>query len=255
MTTTVDKSIEVSVPARLAYDQWTQFEEFPKFMSGVDEVRQLDATTIHWVAEIGGVRREWDATILQQDPDRKIAWTAISGATNAGAVYFTSLGSDRTVVRLVLEYEPEGVVEAIGDKLDVVERTAERDLESFKRFIEERRVPTGAWRGSVPGDVGTPDTTTSTSHGDSGKAGISGKAVVAGVAGAAVAAGAVAATRAVKAAAAEAKGSSEDEELEFITMDIPENSGGVAEGTAPISYVASEDEIALESTNRDEPDA
>jgi hypothetical protein len=251
MTTTVDKSIEVSVPARLAYDQWTQFEEFPKFMSGVHEVRQLDATTIHWVAEIGGVRREWDATILQQDPDRKIAWTAISGATNAGAVYFTSLAPDRTDVRLVLEYEPEGMVEAIGDKLDLVERRAERDLESFKRFIEERRVPTGAWRGSVPGDVGTPDTTSSTSHGDSGKAGISGKAVVAGVAGAAVAAGAVAATRAVQ--GRQEDDSTEVAELEFVATDMPDDLAR-ADGTAAISSSPSEDAIALESTNRDDPD-
>ena len=251
MTTTVDKSIEVSVPARLAYDQWTQFEEFPRFMSGVREVTQLDERTLHWVAEIGGVRREWDATILEQNPDRKIAWTAISGATNAGAVYFSPLGPDRTAVRLVLEYEPEGIVENVGDKLDVVERRAEQDLQAFKQFIEERRVPSGAWRGSIPGDVGTPDTTTSTAHGDSGKAGVSGMVMAAGAAAAAVAAGAVAATT-----AARRSGDEDSDETQF-QPTLGDGTGDeivIEERSTTVWSADVDDSIALETTNPAEPD-
>ena len=149
MATQVEKSIEVAVPVSTAYNQWTQFEEFPQFMGGVREVRQLDERQLHWVAEIAGVRREWDAEIIEQVPDQKVAWAATEGATNAGAVFFTPLGHDRTTVRLHLEYEPEGLVEQVGDKLNIVERQAEADLERFKSFIESRGVETGAWRGDV----------------------------------------------------------------------------------------------------------
>src|SRR5437764_1770711 len=109
MTTVVDKSIEVAVPTSTAYNQWTQFEGFPRFMGGVHEVRQLDDRHLHWVAEIAGVRREWDAEVIEQVPDEKIAWAATEGATNAGAVFFTPVGADRTSVRLHLEYQPEGL--------------------------------------------------------------------------------------------------------------------------------------------------
>jgi uncharacterized membrane protein len=173
VSTKVEKTIDVAVPARTAYNQWTQFEEFPKFMGGVQEVRQLNDRTLHWIAKIGGVKREWDATILEQAPDQKIAWAATTGATNAGAVYFQPLGSDRTAVRLSLEYEPEGLVEKTGDFLNIVEKQAEKDLEKFKEFIESRGAETGAWRGSVsePGSLGTPEVDdASMSRGDSGKA-------------------------------------------------------------------------------------
>src|SRR5215208_7041699 len=106
MTTKVEKSVEVSVPVSTAYNQWTQFEEFPQFMGGVSEVKQLDDRRLHWVAEIAGVKREWDAEILEQVPDQKVAWAATQGATNAGAVYFQEISPDRTAVRLSLEYEP-----------------------------------------------------------------------------------------------------------------------------------------------------
>ena len=155
MTTHVERSIEVEVPVRAAYDQWTQFEEFPRFMSGVQEVRQVGDALTHWVAEIAGVRREWDAAILEQVPDQKVAWAATTGATNAGAVYFKDVGSGRTQVRLTLDYEPEGIVERIADVLDVVERQAVADLDRFKEFIESRGSATGGWRGTVDeGDVG-----------------------------------------------------------------------------------------------------
>jgi hypothetical protein len=139
---------------RTAYDQWTQFEEFPRFMSGVQEVRQVGDALTHWVAEIGGVRREWDAAILEQVPDEKVAWAATTGATNAGAVYFTEVDAGTTRVRLTLDYEPEGIVERVADVLDLVERKAVADLDRFKEYIESRGKATGGWRGTVDeGDV------------------------------------------------------------------------------------------------------
>ena len=194
MTTKVEKSIQVDVPVNQAYNQWTQFEDFPHFMGGVKEVRQLDDRRLHWVAEIAGVRREWDAAILEQEPDRKVAWAATSGATNAGAVRFEAAGPSSTIVYLTLEYEPEGAVEQVGDKLGIVERQVTSDLERFKRLIEDEGYATGAWRGSINEnlDVGTPGVGDAVgSHGDSGKAGVSGKAVAAGVAAVAGAAAAV----------------------------------------------------------------
>jgi carbon monoxide dehydrogenase subunit G len=199
MTTQVEKTVEVDVPIRTAYDQWTQFEDFPQFMGGVQEVRQVSDSLTHWVAQIAGVRREWDAAILEQVPDQKVAWAATSGATNAGAVYFQPLGADRTLVRLSLEYEPEGLVEKVGDFLNVVEKQAEGDLERFKSFIENRGRATNAWRGAVneAGTVGTPGVeSASASRGDSGKAGVSGTAVATGVAAGAAVAGAAAAVAA-----------------------------------------------------------
>ena len=196
MTTKVEKSIQVDVPVRTAYDQWTQFEDFPYFMGGVKEVRQLDDRRLHWVAEIAGVRREWEASILEQVPDQKIAWAATAGATNAGAVRFQPAGPGSTTVYLSLEYEPEGLVEQVGDKLGIVERQVTSDLERFKRLIEDQGYASGAWRGGVNEGVGvgTPGVASAAaSQGDSGKAGVSGTAVAAGVAAAAAGAAAVAA--------------------------------------------------------------
>ena len=155
MTTHVERSIEVAVPVRTAYDQWTRFEEFPHFMSGVEEVRQVGDAMTHWIAQIAGVRREWDAEIVEQVPDEKVAWAATTGATNAGAVFFDEVGADRTRVRLTLEFEPEGLVERIGDVLDIVDRQAVADLDRFKEFIEKSQSPAaGGWRGTIEdGDV------------------------------------------------------------------------------------------------------
>ena len=152
--THVERSIEVAVPVRTAYDQWTQFEDFPRFMSGVQEVRQIGDALTHWVAEIAGVKREWDAAIVEQVPDEKVAWAATTGTTNAGAVYFKDAGAGRTQVRLTLDYEPEGIVERVADVLDVIDRQAVADLDRFKEFIEQRGEATGGWRGEVEdGDV------------------------------------------------------------------------------------------------------
>lgn len=149
---TIEKTIDVEVPLHTAYDQWTQFETFPEFMEGVEDVRQLDDTHMHWKAEIGGVTREWDAEIVAQMPDQQLAWRSTDGTTNAGTVLFTP-ADPGTRVTLRLEFEPEGIVEKAGDALGIVERRAEGDLKRFKSFIEERGVESGGWRGEVrPGD-------------------------------------------------------------------------------------------------------
>jgi carbon monoxide dehydrogenase subunit G len=195
MSTNVEKSILVNVPVAVAYNQWTQFEDFPQFMNGVKSVTHLRDDRLEWVAEIGGVRRQWEARILEQAPDQKVAWAATSGATNVGSVTFEDVGGGQTSVRLVLEYEPEGLVEKVGDKLNVLENQAEGDLDRFKVFIEAEGYATGAWRGSVQSatPVGTPDMDDAgASRGDDGKAGVSAKAVAAGV-GLAAAAGVAAA--------------------------------------------------------------
>jgi carbon monoxide dehydrogenase subunit G len=167
VTTHVERSIEVAVPVRTAYDQWTRFEEFPRFMSGVEEVRQVGDALTHWVAHIAGIRREWDAEIIEQVPDQKVAWAATTGATNAGAVFFDDVGADRTRVRLTLEFEPEGVLERIGDVLDVVDRQAVADLDRFKEFIEGRGSATGGWRGTIEdGDVVSDETDARTGAGE-----------------------------------------------------------------------------------------
>ena len=146
----IEQSIEVNVPVRTAYDQWTQFEEFPRFMEGVESVIQLDDKRLHWVASIAGKREEWDAEITEQTPDQRVAWTNTSGAKNAGVVTFHYLADTTTRVMLQLDYEPEGLVETVGDKLGFVSRRVEGDLERFKEFIEARGQETGAWRGEIP---------------------------------------------------------------------------------------------------------
>jgi uncharacterized membrane protein len=145
----VEKVIEVDCPVRTVYNQWTQFEEFPRFMDGVKEVRQLDDTHVHWHAEVWGKDKEWDAEITEQEPDNRISWKSISGAPNAGTVRFEPLGADRTKVRLAMAYEPEGAVENVGDSLGVFSARVQRTVEDFKTFIEKRGSETGAWRGEV----------------------------------------------------------------------------------------------------------
>ena len=147
----VEKSIDVNLPVRTVYNQWTQFEEFPRFMEGVEAVHQLDDKRLHWRASIAGKTEEWDAVITDQIPDQQVAWRSTSGAENSGAIRFTPLGADKTRVTAVIGYEPEGIVETAGDKLGVVDRRVQGDLERFKAFIEERGVATGAWRGEIHG--------------------------------------------------------------------------------------------------------
>jgi ribosome-associated toxin RatA of RatAB toxin-antitoxin module len=216
MTTRVEKSILVNVPVSTAYNQWTQFEDFPQFMGGIKSVKQLEDDRLEWVAEIAGVRRQWTARILEQVPDRKVAWAATEGATNAGEVTFEDVGGGQTSVHLALEYEPEGLLEKVGDKLNIVENQAEADLDRFKAFIEAEGYATGAWRGSVNegAAVGTPGLAeASSSQGDAGKAGVSGKTVAAGLG--------VAAAAAVGAAAVAGKKASADDDTDDTTrMDV-----------------------------------
>src|SRR5688500_1537626 len=146
------ESIDVDGPVRVAYDQWTQFEEFPKFMEAVEKVEQLDDTTLRWTAEIAGVKKTWTAKITEQTPDQRIAWTSIEGAQNAGVVSFHRLDDRQNRVTLQLDVEPDGPVETAGDALGFVQRQAKGDLKRFKEFIEKQGVATGAWRGEVRQD-------------------------------------------------------------------------------------------------------
>lgn len=145
----IEKSIDVAVPVRVAYDQWTQFEEFPRFMDGVESVKQTDDTHLHWVATIGGVRKEWDAVITQQEPDQRIAWSATNGAENGGSVDFHRLDDSLTRVNLTMDIQPDGLVETVGAAVGIPGRAVSGDLDRFKEYVESRDVATGSWRGSV----------------------------------------------------------------------------------------------------------
>lgn len=150
-TSSVIEFIDVDVPVERAYNQWTQFEEFPKFMSSVEEIRQIDDKTLHWTALVDGKRKEWDAEISEQIPDERIAWHSVSGARNAGVVTFHKISDTRSRITLQLDYEPETAFERIGDKLaGAVKTEARRSLQSFKTFIEGRGAETGAWREAIP---------------------------------------------------------------------------------------------------------
>jgi uncharacterized membrane protein len=146
---TIEKSIDINVPVRTAYNQWTQFEEFPRFMEGVESVKQLNDTTLHWVANVGGERKEWRARITEQIPDHHISWHSEGGDFTSGMVSFQALGPNKTRVAVRLNYEPKGVTEKLGDILGMGSRRVEGDLERFKDFIESKGHETGAWRGTV----------------------------------------------------------------------------------------------------------
>jgi|ERR1043165_4226345 uncharacterized membrane protein len=146
---TIQKAVEVDVPLNRAYNQWTQFEDFPNFMEGVRSVRQIDDRRLHWVAEIAGKTKEWDAEIIEQIPDQRIAWRSTSGNRTSGIVTFEPIGAARTRINLKLNYEPEGVTEKVGDTLGLVSRRVEGDLQRFKDFIQTRGKETGAWRGEI----------------------------------------------------------------------------------------------------------
>jgi uncharacterized membrane protein len=146
---TIEQSIDVHVPARVAYNQWTQFEEFPHFMEGVESVTQLDDKRLHWRTNIGGVKKEWDAEITEQIPDKRIAWRNISGTSNAGVVTFHRIDDNTTRIMLQVEYDPEGIVENVGDAVGVTSARVRGDLKRFKEFIEARGHETGAWRGEI----------------------------------------------------------------------------------------------------------
>jgi uncharacterized membrane protein len=153
----IEEKIKVGVPVRAAYDQWTQFEDFPKFMDGVERVEQLDDKTLRWTANIAGKTKEWTADIVDQTPDRRVAWKSIQGAENAGAVTFQPVGPSETEVTLRLEAEPEGPIETAGDALGFLKRRVHGDLEKFKEQVERHGQTGDGWRGEIHGDAVHPD--------------------------------------------------------------------------------------------------
>jgi uncharacterized membrane protein len=146
----IQESIEVEVPVQTAYNQWTQFEDFPKFMDSVERVQQLDDKRLHWVADVGGTKAEWEAEITHQEPDRRVAWRATSGFPNAGEVTFEPVNG-KTRINVNMQFEPEGMKESAGSALGFDSRQVKKDLKHFKDFIEGRGTETGAWRGEVKG--------------------------------------------------------------------------------------------------------
>jgi uncharacterized membrane protein len=146
---TVTESVDVEVPVSRAYNQWTQFETFPEFMEGVRDVRQLDDTHLHWITEVGGVRREFDATVTEQHPDERVAWKSDSGPRHAGVITFHRLDDTTTRITAQMDLDPDGFVEQAADKLGVLDRRVKGDMRRFKDFIEHRGHETGGWRGEV----------------------------------------------------------------------------------------------------------
>lgn len=145
----VTESVDVKVPVRTAYNQWTQFEEFPRFMSGVEEIKQVTETMTHWRVKMAGVSREFDARITEQIPDARVAWHSVEGPEHAGVVTFHRVDEDTTRVTTQMEIDPNGFVENVADKTGLLQRHAKEDLERFKAFIESLGCETGAWRGNV----------------------------------------------------------------------------------------------------------
>ena len=152
LSATIEHEIEVEVPVSTAYNQWTQFEEFPRFMEGVESVEQLDDTLLHWAATVAGKKAEWDAKIVEQVPDRRIVWESVDGKQTRGTVSFEPAGSaGRTRVRLEMSYQPEGVGEKVGSAVGLDQRRVRSDLERFRELIEGQQVESGAWRGEING--------------------------------------------------------------------------------------------------------
>ncbi len=152
--TSHETSLIVDRPVRTVYNQWTQFETFPRFMSGVERIDQISTTKTHWVTSVAGVKREFDAEITEQTPDQRVAWKSTDGSSHAGVVTFHRIDEGKTKVMMQLDVEPEGLVEKVGDHIGIVERQVEKDLARFKEFIEAQPAATGAWRGEVTQDPG-----------------------------------------------------------------------------------------------------
>lgn len=149
-SSTVEETIELNVPISTAYNQWTQFEDFPKFMATVESVKQIDDTHLHWRAVVGGKLKEWDAEITEQIPDARIAWRSTGGVQNSGVVTFHPISESRTRVMLQMDYHPETVIEELADASGAVKLTTKGNLKRFKELLEGRGAETGAWRGAVP---------------------------------------------------------------------------------------------------------
>ena len=145
----IEQVMIVARPVGMVYNQWTQFEKFPEFMSGIEEAQQVDDTHLHWKAKIGGKATEWDAEITEQEPDRRISWKSVTGAHNAGTVRFRPLGRERTEVVLVMAYETHGALENMAHALGRVRARVKQALLDFKDYAESHDSETGAWRGEV----------------------------------------------------------------------------------------------------------
>ena len=148
----VEQTIEVNLPVRTVYNQWTQFEEFPRFMQGVEEVRQLDDTRLHWRASIAGKTEEWDAVITDQIPDQQVGWRSTSGSENSGVIRFTPIGADRTRVTAVIGYEPEGSSSRSATSW-VSSRAASRETWSGSRSSSSHAGARPAWRGEIQAEL------------------------------------------------------------------------------------------------------
>lgn len=146
---TIEKSIEVNAPISTVYNQWTQFEAFPRFMKGVEQVRQLDDKRLRFTATIAGKREEWEAEIFEQVPEEKISWRTISGVMNEGTIFFDKLSDGRTLVRAAIAIDPDSLMEKFGSALHIPDSRVKGDLERFRDFIENRVIETGAWRGEI----------------------------------------------------------------------------------------------------------
>jgi uncharacterized membrane protein len=150
MRSTVEKSVEINVPIGAVYNQWTQFETFPQFMEGVEEVRQIDDKHLHWKAKVGAQTKEWDAEIVEQTPERRISWRSTQGAHNEGVVDFLPMDGGRTKLTAIITYEPDNLMESAGDVLGFMSRRVQGDLVRFRDFIEQLGGDaTGAWRGEI----------------------------------------------------------------------------------------------------------
>jgi uncharacterized membrane protein len=150
MTNRIESGVDVQAPVTTVYNQWTQFEEFPRFMRHVKGIRQMTDKHLHWTVELGGKEREFDAEIVEQVPDKRIAWRSTNGLRHAGVVTFHRLADDKTRVMVQLEYDPQGLVEHVGTFFGVPKADLEKDLERFAEFLEKRGAETGSWRGRIP---------------------------------------------------------------------------------------------------------
>lgn len=147
---TVEQSVDIGVPVRVAYNQWTQFETFPQILPSVERVEQVEPNRVRWHSRVAGKPTEWEAEIVEQIPDKRIAWKSVEGRDNAGCVTFHRLGPGETRVMVQMEYEQESVGEKVAEALGMVNRQVEKDLSAFKHFLEDRGRETGAWRGEIP---------------------------------------------------------------------------------------------------------
>lgn len=150
---TVMESIDVDVPVHSAYNQWTQFEDFPSFMEGVEAVHQTDDRHCQWTTKVAGARREFYTEIVDQLPDERISWRTVGGdVQQMGIVTFQRIDDSHTRVSLAMDFEPQGLAEKAGDMLGVLDRQVKGDLKRFKGFIEERGHESGGWRGRLTSD-------------------------------------------------------------------------------------------------------